>query len=154
MTFNIGLNDKDLTTIVAKLKNILADSMGLYAVTQTVHWNVTGPLFQSVHAMTEEEYLELATAIDDVAERIRALNAKVPADISSFKSGSLPSVDENAPAEDMVKTLVGLHEALSRNLRSAVALAADAGDEVTAGLLTDRLTVHEKTAWMLRALIA
>ncbi|WND02674.1 DNA starvation/stationary phase protection protein [Temperatibacter marinus] len=153
MTLNNGIDRQSQAVIASQLKNILADSITLYALTQNVHWNVTGPLFQSVHAMTEDHYLELATAIDDIAERIRALDVKVPLDLSGHKSEGHSVLTENSDAKEMVEALVRAHETLARGLRASISTAADASDEVTAGLLTDRLTIHEKTAWMLRALL-
>lgn len=153
MTLNIGIDPTDQVKITQGLRTILADTMALYARTQLVHWNITGPLFQSVHAMTELQYTELATAVDDLAERLRALNVKVPATIANLHSDGIPAVNEDDTAEQMVAALVKAHEMASVLLRNNINIAAEANDEVTAGLLTDRLTSHEKTAWMLRALL-
>jgi starvation-inducible DNA-binding protein len=140
--------------IATALKPVLADSVLLYTLTQNVHWNVTGPLFQPIHALTEEQYTELAAAIDELAERIRSLGAKAPATLSAFISlGSIEDGNEDATAENMVASLVRANERIAENIRPIVSKAADAGDEVTAGLLTDRLTVHEKAVWMLNAMI-
>jgi starvation-inducible DNA-binding protein len=140
--------------IANALKPILADTVLLYTLTQNVHWNVTGPLFQPVHALTEEQYTELATAIDELAERIRSLGAKAPATLRAFiELGTIEDGDENASAETMVTSLIHANETIADAIRPIVSKAADFGDEVTAGLLTDRLTVHEKAVWMLRAMI-
>jgi starvation-inducible DNA-binding protein len=140
--------------IATALKPILAETSQLYMLTQNVHWNIVGPLFQSVHALTEEQYTELAVAVDDVAERIRMLGSKAPGSMAAFmKLGNIEEVDENASASDMVKSLVKGHTHIANNIRPLIGEAADAGDEVTAGLLTDRLTAHEKAQWMLGALI-
>ena len=144
----------DQKTIAEKLKPVLAESVQLYVATQNVHWNVTGPLFQSVHALTEEQYLELAPAIDEIAERIRALGQKAPGTMAQYMTlGSIADADENAPAEDMVRALKQGHNILAGRSRQLIGEAADAGDEVTAGLLTDRLTIHEKAQWMLGAML-
>ena len=141
--------------IVEALKPVLAESVQLYVLTQNVHWNVVGPLFQPVHALTEEQYLELAPAVDEIAERIRTLGSKAPAGLAAFQSlGNIADGDENAAAEAMVKTLSAAHRQLAERIRPIIGQAADAGDEVTAGLLTDRLTVHEKAQWMLNAMVA
>jgi len=144
--------------IANALKPVLADSVQLYVLTQNVHWNVTGPLFQPVHALTEEQYTELAAAVDEIAERIRSLGSKAPATLKAYSElGSIKDLDENANAnanaETMVKALIEANETIANNIRPIVSDAADAGDEVTAGLLTDRLTVHEKAVWMLNAMI-
>lgn len=141
-------------TVTDTLKVILAESVQLYIATQSVHWNVTGPLFQPVHALTEEQYTELAPAIDEIAERIRTLGVKAPGTMKQYMSlGNIPDVDDAAGAEAMVKALHAGHGQLATNVRKAISLAADAADEVTAGLLTDRLTVHEKAQWMLGAMV-
>lgn len=140
--------------IAETLKPVLAETFQLYLATQNVHWNVTGPLFQPVHALTEEQYLELAPAIDEIAERIRSLGHKAPATMQKYMDlGSITDGDENAPAEAMVKALQTGHSQLASRIRPLIAQAADASDDVTAGLLTDRLTVHEKAQWMLGAML-
>lgn len=140
--------------IAETLKPVLAETFQLYVATLNVHWNVTGPLFQPVHALTEEQYLEIAPAIDEIAERIRALGHKAPAAMQQYMAlGSIADGDENASAETMVHTLQQGHEQLASRIRPLIAQAADAGDDVTAGLLTDRLTVHEKAQWMLGAML-
>ncbi len=140
--------------IAEALKPILADTVLLYTLTQNVHWNVTGPLFQPVHALTEEQYTELATAIDELAERIRSLGSKAPATLKAFINlGNIDDGDENASAEQMVISLINANETIADRIRPIVSKAGNSGDEVTAGLLTDRLTVHEKAVWMLNAMI-
>ncbi len=147
-------NQQERDQIADSLKPILAETFQLYVATQNVHWNVTGPLFQPVHALTEEQYLELAPAIDEIAERIRALGHKAPATMQKYMDlGSIEDGDENASAEQMVAALKKGHETLARRIRPVIAAAADIADDVTAGLLTDRLTVHEKAQWMLGAML-
>ncbi len=144
----------DELKIATALKPVLAESFQLYVLTLNVHWNVTGPLFQAVHTLTEAQYLELATANDDIAERIRTLGEKAPGRMSVYMDlGAISEGDENASAEDMVQSLVDANKALADRIRPMIGEAAEAGDEVTAGLLTDRLTVHEKAGWMLRAML-
>mgnify|MGYP003566131725 CR=1 FL=1 len=148
--FNTDAKDK----IADALKPVLAESVQLYVLTQNVHWNVTGPMFQAVHGLTEAQYMELAPAVDEIAERIRTLGHKAPASLGTYaKLGSIKDGDENASAEDMVKSLVAAHAQITSRIRPIIGIAGDAGDEVTAGLLTDRLTVHEKAQWMLRAML-
>ncbi len=144
----------DELKIATALKPVLAESFQLYVLTLNVHWNVTGPLFQAVHTLTEAQYLELATANDDIAERIRTLGEKAPGRMSVYMDlGTISEGDENASAEDMVRSLVNANKALADRIRPMIGEAGEAGDEVTAGLLTDRLTVHEKAGWMLRAML-
>ncbi|WP_417465356.1 Dps family protein [Kordiimonas sp.] len=147
-------NTADQNQIANALKPVLAESVQLYVLTQNVHWNVTGPMFQAVHTLTEAQYLELAPAIDEIAERIRTLGQKAPASLQAYASlGDIDDGDENASAEAMVKALVAAHAQIANRIRPIIGLAGDANDEVTAGLLTDRLTVHEKAQWMLRAML-
>ncbi|MBL4787496.1 MAG: DNA starvation/stationary phase protection protein [Kordiimonadaceae bacterium] len=140
--------------IADALKPILAETVQLYVLTQNVHWNVTGPLFQSIHLLTEEQYTELATAVDGIAERIRMLGQKAPANLKAYQElGGIPDGDENATATVMVKALADAHSYIASRIRPLVNTAAEEGDEVTAGLLIDRLTIHEKANWMLSATI-
>ena len=140
--------------IAKTLKPVLAETFQLYVATLNVHWNVTGPLFQPVHALTEEQYLEIAPAIDEIAERVRALGHKAPATMQQYMAlGSIADGEENAAAEVMVQALQQGHEQLANRIRPLITQAADAGDDVTAGLLTNRLTVHEKAQWMLGAML-
>jgi len=140
--------------IADALKPVLAETFQLYLLTQNVHWNVTGPLFQSVHTLTEAQYTQLALAVDEIAERIRMLGSKAPGGLSIYQNlGNIQDGDENARPEKMVASLVAAHQHLANNIRPLISAAADIGDEVTAGLLTDRLTAHEKDQWMLGAMI-
>ena len=147
-------NQTERAQIAEALKPVLAESVQLYTATQNVHWNVTGPLFQAVHALTEEQYLEMAPAIDEIAERIRALGQKAPGTMAQYMAlGSIADADESASAEDMIVALKTGHNTIANRIRPLIAAAADVSDDVTAGLLTDRLTVHEKAQWMLGAMI-
>ncbi|NVJ97422.1 MAG: DNA starvation/stationary phase protection protein [Alphaproteobacteria bacterium] len=144
----------DQQKMAVALKPVLAETVQLYVLTQNVHWNVTGPLFQAVHTLTEAQYTELAAAIDEIAERIRTLGEKAPGRMSSYmKLGTIAEGDEEASAGDMVQSLVDANQIVATRIRPLIGEAAEAGDEVTAGLLTDRLTVHEKAGWMLRAML-
>jgi len=137
------------------LSGLLADTYLLLVKTQGYHWNVVGPLFVSLHRLTEEQYQDLFEAVDDLAERIRALGHPAPSSITEMIS--LTQIDENsgkASAEEMVENLVGDHEAVVRRLREATIAAEELHDAVTAGMLTDRMQFHEQAVWMLRAVIA
>ena len=152
---NIGISDKDRAAIAAGLSKLLADTYTLYLKTHNFHWNVTGPMFNTLHAMFMAQYTELWNAVDPVAERIRSLGLSAPGSYAQFgKLSSLkdaPGVPPKALA--MVRILVDGHEAVARTARNLFPLADKAGDEPTADLLTQRLTVHEQTAWMLRSLL-
>ena len=152
---NIGIGDKDRAAIAAGLSKLLADTYTLYLTTHNFHWNVTGPMFNTLHAMFMAQYTELWNAVDPVAERIRALGHPAPGSYAQFgRLSSLPDAPETPPkALEMVAILVAGHEAVARTARSIFPLADKAGDEPTADLLTQRLTVHEQTAWMLRSLL-
>jgi starvation-inducible DNA-binding protein len=152
---NIGISDKDRAVITKGLAHLLADTYTLYLTTHNFHWNVTGPMFNTLHAMFMVQYTELWTAVDPVAERIRALGHVAPGSYAQFgKLTSLPDAPEAPPkALEMVRILVKGHEAVARTARQLFPLADQAHDEPTADLLTQRLTVHEQTAWMLRALL-
>lgn len=155
MKIDIGIADKGRKSVAEGLKQLLADSYALYLKTHNYHWNVTGPLFKSVHDLTEEQYLALATAIDEIAERIRMLGVKAPAGFKLYSDMSkIGDGDENASAEDMLKDLVKGHEAVIHTARSIRPSAEKAGDEGTVALIDDRMTFHEKQAWMLRSLAA
>lgn len=150
---NIGISEADRTAIAAGLSKLLADTYTLYLTTHNFHWNVTGPMFNSLHAMFMAQYTELWNAVDPIAERIRSLGVAAPGSYAQF--GSLTSL-KDAPASppkamDMLRILVEGHEAVARTARSVFPLADAANDEPTADLLTQRLTIHEQTAWMLRA---
>jgi starvation-inducible DNA-binding protein len=152
---NIGIGDKDRAAIAKGLSKLLADTYTLYLTTHNFHWNVTGPMFNSLHAMFMAQYTELWTAVDPVAERIRSLGHPAPGSYSQFsKLSSVPDAPANPPkAMEMVRILVQGHEAVARTARAIFPLVDKAGDEPTADLLTQRLTVHEQTAWMLRSLL-
>ena len=151
----IGISEKDRAAISAGLSKLLADTYTLYLTTHNFHWNVTGPMFNTLHAMFMAQYTELWNAVDPVAERIRSLGHPAPGSYSQFgKLSSLKDAPESPPkAMEMVRILVQGHEAVARTARGVFPLADKAGDEPTADLLTQRLTVHEQTAWMLRSLL-
>lgn len=137
------------------LKVVLADSYALYLKTHNYHWNVEGPNFRTLHLMFEEQYTDLAVAVDDIAERIRALGEKAPGAFSSFsKLSSIKEGDENISAASMVEDLAASQGSIIKSLKDALEVAQKANDEVTAGLLIDRMGVHEKTAWMLKSTTA
>ncbi len=149
---NIGIDAASLARIAEELSHVLANTYTLYLKTHNFHWNVTGPLFKTLHVMFEEQYVELAEAVDTLAERIRALGFFAPASYSAFaKLSSIPEATDVPNAQDMIRQLIEGHEAVARAARSAFTIADDAKDESTADLLTQRLQIHEKTAWMLRA---
>lgn len=136
----------------AALSRLLADTYTLYVKTHGYHWNVTGPMFRSLHLMFEEQYTELAIAADDIAERIRALDVLAPGSLSEFKDLTSIEDGKGAPeAMEMVKNLVTGHEAVARSAHTVVEKAEAAGDIATADLATERIEVHEKAAWMLRS---
>lgn len=150
---DIGINKKDRTDIAQGLKRLLADSYTLYLQTHNFHWNVTGPQFRELHLMFEEHYTELATAVDDIAERIRTLDVVAPGTYKAFaKLSAIKEVEDVPAATEMVKILTRGHEQVVKTCREALSLAQEANDESSASLISDRMRVHEKTAWMLRAL--
>ncbi len=152
---DIGIGDSDREKIAAHLSRLLADSYTLYLKTHNYHWNVTGPLFNTLHSMFETQYTELAGAVDEIAERIRALGITAPASYAEF--GKLTSIDEGSgteSAEEMIRQLVRGQESVARTAREAFPAADAARDEPTADLLTQRMQVHEKNAWMLRSMLA
>ncbi|GAB4228801.1 MAG: Dps family protein [Elainellaceae cyanobacterium] len=155
MPINIGIEEKDRQEIAQGLSKLLADTYTLYLKTHNFHWNVTGPMFQTLHLMFEEQYNELALAVDLIAERIRALGFPAPGTYKEFAALSSISEEEGVPnAEDMIRKLVEGQEAVVRTARSVFPAVERANDEPTADLLTQRMQVHEKTAWMLRSLLA
>jgi starvation-inducible DNA-binding protein len=155
MKINIGINEEHRKAIVAGLSVLLADTYTLYLKTHNYHWNVTGPMFQTLHTLFETQYTELAVAVDDIAERIRALGEFAPGSYKDYaKLTSIKEADGVPAAEEMIKDLVKGHEAIAKTARSIVEIADSASDEVTLDILTQRMTVHEKTAWMLRSLVA
>ena len=152
---NIGISEKDRAAIAGGLSKLLADTYTLYLTTHNFHWNVTGPMFNTLHAMFMAQYTELWAAVDPIAERIRSLGHAAPGSYAAFgKLASIPDAPTSPPkALAMVRILVEGHEAVARTARAVFPLADKAGDEPTADLLTQRLTVHEQTAWMLRSLL-
>jgi len=150
---DIGINEKDRNQIAEGLKGLLADSYTLYLQTHNFHWNVTGPQFRELHLMFEEHYTELATAVDEIAERIRTLGVAAPGTYKAFAElSSIDEVDGVPSATDMVSILMRGHEQVVKTSRSVLGTAQEADDESTAALVSDRMRIHEKTAWMLRAL--
>jgi starvation-inducible DNA-binding protein len=152
---NIGIAEADRGAIAGGLAHLLADTYTLYLTTHNFHWNVTGPMFNTLHQMFMVQYTELWTAVDPIAERIRSLGHAAPGSYAQFGAlASIPDVPVSPPkALEMVRILVEGHEAVARTARGMFPLADKAGDEPTADLLTQRLTVHEQTAWMLRSLL-
>jgi len=149
---NIGIAEEDRNNIAEGLKRLLADSYTLYLQTHNFHWNVVGPQFRELHLMFEEHYTELATAVDEIAERIRTLGVAAPGTYKEFsRLSSIDEVEGVPSAADMVDLLTKGHEQVVRTARSVLSLAQGAEDESTASLVGDRMAVHEKTAWMLRA---
>lgn len=155
MDINTGISADARREIVGGLSRLLADSYTLYLKTHNYHWNVTGPHFNSLHDMFEAQYTELAAAVDLIAERIRALGEYAPGTYSAYsKLTSIEEGEEVPAAMDMVADLVKAHETVCRTAREVLPKAEDARDEATVDLLTQRLDLHEKTAWMLRSLLA
>ena len=154
MEIHTGIAEKDREAIAGGLSHLLADSYTLYLKTHNFHWNVTGVMFQTLHTMFEEEYTELATAVDEIAERIRALGHFAPGSYKAYlKLANVEEADGVPEAKEMIRQLVSAHEAVAKTARSVFPAAEDGNDEVTADLLTQRMQVHEKTAWMLRSLL-
>ena len=151
---DIGISQTDRKAIADGLSRLLADTYTLYLKTHNFHWNVTGPMFQTLHLMFETQYTELALAVDQIAERIRALGYPAPGTYAAYSK--LSSIREEAgvpKAEEMIQLLVEGQEAVVRTARSIFPAAEKANDEPTADLLTQRMQIHEKTAWMLRSLL-
>lgn len=151
---DIGIKEQDRKIIANGLSHFLADTYTLYLKTHYFHWNVTGPMFNTLHLMFEGQYTELALAVDLVAERIRSLDVYAPGTYKDFvKLSSIKESDTVPNAQDMIKELVAGHEAVCRTARSVFPAAEAAADEATKDLLTQRLQLHEKSAWMLRSLL-
>ena len=153
-TIDIGISESDRNEIAAGLSRLLADSYTLYVKTHNFHWNVTGLLFNTLHQMFEVQYTELATAVDEIAERIRALGFPAPGSYTQF--GGLTSIKEETgvpSAEEMIAQLAKDQEIVARTAREVFPVADRAHDEPTADLLTQRMQIHEKTAWMLRSML-
>jgi starvation-inducible DNA-binding protein len=153
---NTGIGEKDRAAIAEGLSRLLADTYTLYLTTHNFHWNVTGPMFNSLHDMFMQQYTELWTAVDPIAERIRALGFPAPGSYAQFsKLSTMKDAPSQPPkAMAMVALLAEGHEAVARTARGVFPLADAANDQPTADLLTQRMDIHEKTAWMLRALLA
>jgi starvation-inducible DNA-binding protein len=153
-TIDIGIPEQDRLAIADGLSRLLADTYTLYLKTHNFHWNVTGPMFNTLHLMFETQYTELATAVDEIAERIRALGVAAPGSYVQFADRTSIAEETRVPAaEEMIAQLVKDQETVARTARSVFPLADEAGDEPTADLLTQRMQIHEKTAWMLRSMI-
>ena len=151
---DIGISSAQREEIAAELSRLLADTYVLYGKTHGFHWNVTGPMFNTLHLMFMDQYTELWNALDVIAERIRALGVLAPHGGSTLAGlASIQEAEQQPAALDMVRELVTGHEAVARTARSIFPLAEAANDEPTADLLTHRLQIHEKTAWMLRSLL-
>src|SRR5689334_1220831 len=151
---DIGISEKDRQRIAEGLSRLLADNFSLYLKTHNFHWNVKGPMFQTLHLMFMEQYNELWNALDAIAERIRALGFPAPGTATEYaKLSSIAETPGVPEAKDMVRLLVQGHEAVAKTARKIFPAVEKAGDEPTADLLTQRLQVHEKTAWMLRSLL-
>jgi starvation-inducible DNA-binding protein len=154
MKIDIGIDERDRTEIASGLGKLLADTYTLYLKTHNFHWNVTGPMFQTLHLMFETQYNELALAVDAIAERIRSLGAPAPGTYAEFaRLSSIKEAPGVPKADEMIKLLVEGQEAVVRTARSLFAVVDKASDEATADLLTQRIQLHEKTAWMLRSLL-
>lgn len=154
-TINIGIEESDRKNIAEGLSRLLADTYTLYLQTHNFHWNVTGPMFQTLHLMFESQYTELALAVDLIAERIRALGFPAPGTYAEFVELSSIKEERGVPrAEKMIEILVQGQEAIVRTARSIFDVVEHVRDEPSADLLTQRMQTHEKTAWMLRSLLA
>jgi starvation-inducible DNA-binding protein len=154
-SIDIGIDASDREDIARALQGLLATTYTLYLQTHNFHWNVTGPQFRELHLMFEEHYTEMATAVDEIAERIRTLGVQAPGTYAAFaKLSAIDEVDGVPAAADMVTILLKGHEQIVRSCREVLELSSDADDESTSALVSDRMRVHEKTAWMLRATLA
>ncbi|MEL7296167.1 MAG: Dps family protein [Pseudomonadota bacterium] len=155
MDINIGISEDNRKLIGEGLSRLLADSYTTYLKTHNFHWNVTGPMFATLHTLFETQYTELAVAVDEIAERIRALGIPAPGSYKAFSELSVIPEETGTPkAADMIRQLVEAQEAIARTAREVMPLAEAASDEPTADLLTQRMQAHEKNAWMLRSLLA
>ena len=154
MKVDIGISEPNREAIAEGLSRLLADSYTLYLKTHNYHWNVTGPMFATLHTLFETQYTELATAVDEIAERIRALGKPAPGSYAAFVK--LTSIEEESgtpSAEEMIRQLTIGQETVARTARELIPVVDEANDEPTADLLTQRMQVHEKNAWMLRSLL-
>lgn len=151
---NIGIDEKERKQVCKGLSKLLADSYLLYLKTQNYHWNVTGKMFQPLHSLFEEQYKDLAEAVDEIAERIRALGEFAPGSFSAYaKVTSIKEENSIPTAEEMIHNLVSGNEAVVQTAREIVNLCEDAEDDVTIDLMVERMQRHEKNAWMLRSMI-
>ena len=154
MKIDIGIQEEDRKRLADELSKLLADSYTLYLKTHNFHWNVTGPMFQTLHLMFEQHYNELALAVDTIAERIRALGHPAPASYAAFKRlATVPDAEGVPKAIDMIRQLVEGHETVVRTARKVLEVAEQARDQASADVATQRCALHEKTAWMLRSLL-
>jgi starvation-inducible DNA-binding protein len=154
MKIDIGIIEGDREAIAEGLSRLLADSYTLYLKTHSFHWNVTGPMFNTLHVMFEQQYTELALAVDLIAERIRALGYPAPGSYAQYAALTTVPEETGVPkADQMIRQLVQGHEAVVRTARSVFPAVEKAADEPSADLLTQRMQVHEKSAWMLRSLL-
>lgn len=154
IAIDIGIDTTTRAEIADGLSHLLADTYTLYLKTHNYHWNVTGPMFNTLHLMFEQQYTELAIAVDDIAERIRALGHRAPGSYEAYAAlTQIAGEDDQPDAETMIRRLVDAQQTVTRTARSLLALVGDAQDEPTADLLTQRMQIHEKNAWMLRSLI-
>ena len=154
MSVDIGISETNRAKIAEGLSRLLADTYTLYLKTHNFHWNVTGPMFSTLHTLFETHYTELALAVDEIAERIRALDFPAPGSYQQFAKLSSIREETGVPdAEGMIRQLVAGQEAVVRTAREIFPVVDDANDEPTADLLTQRMQVHEKNAWMLRSLL-
>lgn len=152
---NIGIPEDQRQAIAEGLSRLLADTYTLYLKTHNFHWNVTGPMFNTLHLMFEQQYNELALAVDQIAERIRSLGFHAPGSYAAYaKLSSVPEAEDTPSAENMIQQLAEGQEIVVRTAREIFPVADAANDEPTADLLTQRLQIHEKTAWMLRSMLA
>lgn len=154
MSINIGISEKDRKAIAQGLSKLLADSYTLYLKTHNYHWNVTGPMFNTLHLMFEQQYTELALAVDAIAERIRALGVNAPGSYKAFAGLTEIKEETGVPdAEEMIRQLVIGQETVVRTARTVFKVVDKANDEPSADLLTQRMQIHEKNAWMLRSML-
>jgi len=154
MKIDIGLNENQRNEIVQGLSHLLADTYGLYLKTHNYHWNVTGQMFQTLHTMFETQYTELAMAVDEIAERIRTLGAFAPGSYSEFsKLSQIKEAHGRLNAKEMVSDLVHGHEIIIKNAKEIITSIEKAKDEASLDLLTQRIQMHEKRAWMLRSIL-
>ncbi len=154
LPIDIGISEEHRRAIAEGLSRLLADTYTLYLKTHNYHWNVRGPLFNTLHLMFETQYNELALAVDLIAERIRALGHPAPGSYQAYSAlTAIPEEDDQPNAEEMIRRLVAGQETVVRTARSIFPIAEQAGDQPTMDLLTERMQIHEKNAWMLRSLL-